>query len=972
MADDWPRVEALFSEAVTLTAEERSAFLDRECGDDRRLRRQVESLLAADDSAGSFLDPPDGTPEPPAPLGQGDAIGRYRVLRRLGQGGMATVYLAVRERDYRQRVAVKVFHGAHRPDLLRRFRQERQILASLEHPSIARLLDGGTTGDGLTYLVMELVEGEPIDVFCDRRGLSVDQRVDLFRRLVEVVHFAHQRLVVHRDLKPRNVLVTADGTPKLLDFGIAKLVEDDDTEAILLTAPGQRLMTPAYASPEQIRSGPITTATDVYSMGVLLYLLLTGRLPYRARGAVADLERAILETEPERPSAAVSPDRVRGVAGRAASEVRRQLEGDLDNILLKALRKEPTERYGSVEQLGEDLRRYREGLPVSARPETFSYLARKFLRRRWREMAAATVVVALVVGFLADRELQQRRTVRERDRAEQAASLLVELFEVFDPREAGGDPVTSRAILDRGAERIAAELGDQPELQATLWETIGKVYGSLGFYDAAAGVLEQALALRRDLAGRRSLAGGRREDLADCLDVLAMARRGQGDYPVAEVLLREALAVRDQLTRPRDSNRAETLHGLALVLRDQGRYEPSEEIFRQALALKQQFFGEEHVEVAGTLVDLAKTLEAKGDYSASEPVARRALAMRRRLLPDSHPDVAESLSYLAELLRQTGDFASAEPLAREAVAIHREVYGDHHPSLADALSYVAILRHSLGDYAQSAELYRQALAIYRRGLGEEHPWVATTMHNLAIAHWQLGDLEAAEPLARQALAMRRRFLGGRHPTIPQSINLLGMLRRAQGQGDEAEALLREAVAVGSEIFDGAHRSQATGLNNLATVLSEQGRTAEAEATFRRALAMRRQLFGDEHSEVAITASYLAALLVARGEIDAAEELAREAVRVTRAKLPAGHWKIAHPEHVLGACRLARGDYAEAETLLLASYERLLERRTDPLEVRLEAPRRLVRLYEAWGRPAEAARFRELTARSLDGRDLERR
>ncbi|MEM7354571.1 MAG: protein kinase, partial [Acidobacteriota bacterium] len=313
MDEQWPQVEALFVEALARAPAARSAFVERACGDDLELRRQVESLLAADREAGTFLDQPalGSAPDLPQPdsadLPEGTALGRYRILRPLGQGGMATVYLAVREQDYQQQVAVKVFaHGRQRRDLVRRFEHERQILASLEHPSIARLLDGGSTPEGLPYLVMERVEGVPIDLYCDRRDLDLDARIDLFRRLAEAVHYAHQRLVVHRDLKPSNILVTASGTPKLLDFGIAKLVAPDALgEDAFVTADGQRLMTPAYASPEQVRGDAITTASDVYSMGVLLYRLLTGRLPYQLDGAISDYQRAILETDPEKPSVAV-------------------------------------------------------------------------------------------------------------------------------------------------------------------------------------------------------------------------------------------------------------------------------------------------------------------------------------------------------------------------------------------------------------------------------------------------------------------------------------------------------------------------------------------------------------------------------------------------------------------------------------------------------------------------------------------
>ncbi len=457
---------------------------------------------------------------------------------KLGEGGMSTVYLAVRADDaYQQKVALKVLaYGADRSDLSARFRAERQILASLDHPGIARLLDGGTTDDGRPYLVMEYIEGAPLDQYCDQHRLGLDARVDLFRQVCAAVQYAHQNLVVHRDIKPSNILVTADGVPRLLDFGIAKLLEGAELPgAIEATMTGQRLMTPQYASPEQVEGGAITTATDVYSLGVLLYVLLTGHLPYRLPGTSSDaLQRAVVEQDPERPSTAVgratregSPRPSERAAGEGPTQealsearglrppqLRRKLRGDLDNIVLMALRKEPERRYASVALLSEDLRRYREQLPVAAQPDTLGYRARKFVGRHKAGVGAAAVGLAMILGLAATMTVQAVRLARQRDeiRAERDKALkltgfLEQVFAGSDPSEARGETLTAREILDKGAARAMAELEDQPETQAALALVIGKVYQSLGLNDRAAAappaVAGAAPAALRRLAPRR-------------------------------------------------------------------------------------------------------------------------------------------------------------------------------------------------------------------------------------------------------------------------------------------------------------------------------------------------------------------------------------------------------------------------------------------------------------------------------------
>src|SRR5690606_25896158 len=544
--DPLDRLERLFRAARMHPPDERAAFLDAACADDPALRAEVEALLAADADAEAdgFLARPatgllgdaaraagDGGPgEAPDPL-LDRLVGPYRVLRPLGEGGMGAVYLAVREEPFLRYVALKVVRaGLHAPEVVRRFEQERQILASLDHPNIARLLDGGVTDDGLPYFAMEYGAGRPLPTYCDEHRLSCDERLRLFRAVCEAVHYAHQNLVLHRDLKPSNILVATDGadgkpTVKLLDFGIAKVLNPHlSPSAMPVTRTALRVMTPEYASPEQVRGEPLSTASDVYSLGVVLYELLTGHRPYRiTTGSTEEIVRVVCEQEPERPSTKVVRDEtiargngeetitakaVGAARGAHPERLRRRLRGDLDTVVLMALRKEPQRRYASAEQLGRDLDRYRQGLPVLAHRDSRAYRLGKLVRRHKTATALVLVVLASVVGFALFSSWQARRVAEERDRAqtaqakaEQVAAFLVSLFGQADPTETLGDTLTVREVLDAGARRVEAELAGQPEVQAAVLSVIAQAYRSLGRSSDAVPLLERALALRRKALG---------------------------------------------------------------------------------------------------------------------------------------------------------------------------------------------------------------------------------------------------------------------------------------------------------------------------------------------------------------------------------------------------------------------------------------------------------------------------------------
>ena len=886
-AHRWQRLQDLFHQAGERPLAEREAFLQDACGDDAELAERVRRLLAADEGAEERLAGAVGTvlaavAEEPE---ERERIGPYRVLRPIGRGGMGTVYLAQRDdQHYHMQVAIKVVRrGMDTGDILRRLRQERQILAGLDHPNIARLLDGGSTDDGLPYFVMEYIEGEPIDAYCDHHQLAVAERLELFRQVCAAVHYAHQNLIIHRDLKPSNLLVTRDGVPKLLDFGIAKLLHAERAaETAVATLTGLRLLTPQYASPEQLRGEPLTTASDVYSLGVLLYLLLTGRPPYRLDGcSPAQLEEVICRAEPERPSVAVrrpaepGPDpqpsdleQLSKHRSTSPERLRRQLAGDLDNVALMALRKEPRRRYISAEQLSDDLRRHLRRRPVIARPETLGYRTAKFIARNRLALTAATLVLLSLLGGIATTtwqarvaQEQRRRAERhlaearaQRNRAERVSDFLIDVFQISDPSEAQGRAVTAREILDLGAERISQQLQDQPEDRARAMDTIARAYQGLGFYDPSQRLFEQALELRR-----QTLAAPH-PDLAVSLNNLGVLLFVRNDFAAAEPLLRQALTMRRALAasaepvpegeeevargEQRQLAVAESLTNLAVVHTVRGRPARAEQLYREALGIQERWLGPESSEVADTLGYLAVLRYQDHDFVAAERLYRRSLEIQRRTRGKDHPSVALGLNDLAAVLHAQGRVDEAEALMREALDLQRRVLGEEHPNVAQGLSNLAALLYGRGNFVEAERLYRETLELKRRVLGPEHLSVATTLSNLADLLTARQRFAEAEQLYRQALRIRRERLGSRHLDVAVSLTKLADLHYHQHHYSAAEPLYREALALQRALRPAAAPELADSLVRLGLVLAELHRCPEAEPLLRQGWELRRKKLGD--------------------------------------------------------------------------------------------------------------------------------
>ena len=792
-AGRWREVERLLDSALDHEPNERSDFLDRECCGNAELRDAVGQMLrACDDSTGFLEDEPAAAYAAPVvaaslrnaalhaspDTSQELRVGPYRVVREAGHGGMGVVYLAERDDDqYRRRVALKLMRwGAWvsaDDHLARRFLEERQILASLEHPGIARMLDGGVTADGLPWFAMEYVDGTPIDRYCDEHGLTLNERLALFCDVCDAVAFAHRNLVVHRDLKPSNLLVTEQRAVKLLDFGIAKLLTHTDVDDALSTRTALRALTPEYASPEQIRGDRVSTASDVYSLGVVLYELLAGRRPYALdRRSPSDIEQAVLADHIEPPSTVAASERFR-----------RALRGDLDAIVLTAMRKEPERRYASADQLAADLRRYLVGLPVTARRDGHAYRAGKFIRRHRIGVAATALAAVVLVVFSvvtavqsARLRAQSQRIVLERDRAQQVSNFLVSLFRSSDPFAGTGPGTTVREVLDSGAARVDRELSDQPELRAELLRAMGLSYMSLGLTSDARRLLERAVSIpHQGIVDGEPHEVSVRQSLAQVLQEL-------GEYPAAESLYRDVLAWRRRTLPPGHRLIARTVTTLATVVAAQGRFVEAEGLVREALAIDRALRPEDPRSVSQSLNNLGNILLRERRYVAAESVHREAYALRHALVGDDHPETANSLVNIASALGGQGRLEAADSLFRRALAVKRARLGPGHVDVAtDEAGYARLLTLK-GDAHEAEALYRHAIGIHRASRPDGHPRTAVAMLGLGELLLARGDARSAEPYLRDAVRSFRAALPPTHPEVARANRLLADCLVRLGRG----------------------------------------------------------------------------------------------------------------------------------------------------------------------------------------------
>jgi non-specific serine/threonine protein kinase/serine/threonine-protein kinase len=647
---------------------------------------------------------------------------------------MGVVYMAEQTSPVLRRVALKLIKpGMDTKEAVARFQAERQALAVMDHPGIAKVFDAGATETGRLFFVMELVHGVPLTEYCDAHRLPAKQRIELFIQVCQAIQHAHQKGVIHRDIKPSNVLVTLqDGraVPKIIDFGVAKAVDRRLADRTLFTEIGQRIGTPAYMSPEQMEMSPldVDTRTDIYSLGVMLYVLLAGTLPLESE----EVERALAtpqilrDTDPPTPSARFARlgERQKEVASRQQTDpasLRRALKRDLDWIMLKATARDRSRRYETANALALDLQRYLNSEPVSARPPSSMYRTGRFIRRHRIGVGFAATLFVSLIAFALTMALQAQRIARERDRAELVSELLVDLFEISDPTQSNGDTITAREILETGARKVQTGLSDQPLVQAALLDTIGRVYHNLGLYARAEPLLRQALEFRVDTLGEDSL------ETAESQTNLGLLLHDESEYAAAEPLLRKALATRRATLGERHKDVAAAFNNVALVLDETGGYAESEAFYRAALDIERSLPERDRVIEDTVLSNLGAVLYRKRDYQAAESFYQEALAIRRRKQGNDHLDVALSLNNLGALYYAQRDYTRAEPLYSEAIAIRRRLLGGEHPSTLIALNNLANLLRAKGDLAGAEPLYVEVLATRRKTLPPGHQSLAYSL-----------------------------------------------------------------------------------------------------------------------------------------------------------------------------------------------------------------------------------------------------
>jgi serine/threonine protein kinase/tetratricopeptide (TPR) repeat protein len=809
----------------------------------------------------------------------GDLIGHYRLLQEIGQGGFGVVYMAQQQEPVKRRVALKIVKlGMDTKQVVARFEAERQALALMDHPNIAKVLDAGATASGRPFFVMELVKGVRITQYCDQNQLSTPERLELFIQICRAVQHAHQKGIIHRDLKPSNILVTLhDGVPvpKIIDFGIAKATQQELTDQTVFTQFGHFLGTPAYVSPEQAEmSGlDVDTRSDIYSLGVLLYELLTGRTPFDSNELLAagldEMRRTIREKEPSRPSTKLSTLQAAELTTMARHrrieppKLVRLIRGDLDWIVMKCLEKDRTRRYETASGFATDLEHFLKDEPVTARPPSAGYRFQKLVRRNKLVFAAsAAVALAVLSGLFASTWM----FVREREarrQSQQVALLLENMLRGIDPSVAQGrDTQLLREVLDKTVERVALELKDDPRVQAELFNTVGEVY------------------------------------------------RAIGQSQMAEQMYRLALSLQGKPSRAEKGRVAKSLDDLAMALKDQARLREAESVEREALRLRREVFGPDSIEVAASLNDLGTVLRIRANLPEAEAVHRQALAIQRNRLPAANLAVAASLNNLALTLRDAGKYADAETLLREALITEKSVLGENNPAVAltqDSLAFVLLDRGAL---TQAEEMDRQALDLLRRHFGRSNPNdpnLATGINNLGLILSAENHLEDAEALCQQALEMRR-TVRGHELEVAASLDDLSRVLRKRKQLSRAEPLAREALAIRKNLLGDSHPAVAASLDDLASVLQDEKQWTDAEKAYRDALAIQQNCYGMEHPLIAMTLNNLAGLLRDQGKLLEAEQTMQSALTMREKLLGEHHPDVARSRKDLNdILTLARAD-----------------------------------------------------------------
>jgi tetratricopeptide (TPR) repeat protein len=977
----WRKIERIYHSALEREENQRADFIKQACGGDESLQKEVGSLLLQAEGRESFLEAPalqvaakslaiavtvDGGPGVSTARSFPAVIGRYRIVRVLGEGGMGIVYESEQEQP-RRSVALKVIKpGFATPERLWRFEHESKALGRLQHPGIAQIYEASTADTGFgrqPYFAMELIRGQSLLAHADAHQLNTRQRLELTAKICDAVQHAHQRGLIHRDLKPGNIVVDEAGQPKILDFGVARVTESD-AQATRHTDLGQIVGTLAYMSPEQVLADPqeVDTRSDVYSLGVILYELLSGRLPYDvSRRQLHEAVQTIREEDP-----------------MSLSSISRNYRGDIETIVVKALEKDKTRRYASAADLGADIQRYLKDEPITARPPSASYQLRKFAQRHRAVVAGvAAVFVVLAGGIVAstsqairanragyaalaerDRAVQaEARTRVERDRAaaadqaatrerdlavsaqqtatlernralaekqraddEAAAAKAVNNFLQEDllaqasaskqaqPNSRPDPDLKVRTALDRAAAGIEGKFDKQPLVEASIRQTIGATYRDLGIYPEAQRQFERALSLRR-----RALNDDHPDTLLS-IRSLATVYHNQGKLAQAEPLYNKVLEVQRRVLGEQHADTLQSVFDLAVLYQDQGKLAQAEPLFTKVLEVRRRVLGEEHPDTLQSISSLGSLYQQQGKDGQAEPLVTKALELQRRVLGEGHPDTLISMNNLASLYRNERKYAQAESLYTEAFEIQRRVLGEEDRGTIFSLNNLAYLYHMQGKYAQAEPLYVKVVEFQRRVLGEEHLATLGTIDNLAGLYQDEGKYAQAEPLFFKALEFQRRALGEENAYTLRSTSNLASLYAIEGRYAQAEPLFTRVLEIRRRVLGEEEPRTLNSMNNLAGLYQLEGKYAQAEPLLTKAFDVRRRVLGEEDSDTLASMNGLGTLYRCQGRYSQAEPLLTKALDGRRRALGEDHPDTITSRNDLAALYRSEGKYAEAGTL----------------------------------------------------------